>query len=55
MSLADDRGVRRFNISSGLDTMIGPPIAREDYQGLPNKSQTGVINQVFYDPQLSPP
>ena len=32
---------------------ISPPLARLDYQALPNKAQTGIINQVFYDPQLS--
>ena len=45
--------VRRYSIASGLETPIGPPIAREDYNLLSKKMQTGTINQVFYDPQLS--
>lgn len=44
---------RRYNISSGIETPIAPMLARLDYQALPNKAQTGTINQAFYDPQLS--
>ena len=45
--------VRRSNISSAIETPLSPPLARLDYQHLPNKSQTGTINQCFYDPQLA--
>lgn len=45
--------VRRYNIASEMDTPIGPPIARLDYNILPNKAQSGIVNQVFYDPQLA--
>lgn len=45
--------VRRYTISSGNDTPIGPPMARLDYHALPQKTTTGSINQVFYDPQLT--
>lgn len=44
---------RRRNISSGNEVSLSPMLARLDYQALPNKSQTGTINQAFYDPQLS--
>lgn len=50
---SNEGAVRRFTISSGNDTPIGPPMARLDYNALPQKTQTGTINQVFYDPQLS--
>lgn len=43
---------RRYNISGATDTPI-QIAARLDYQSLPNKSQTGTINQLFYDPQLT--
>lgn len=43
---------RRLDIVSGIETPLMPPIARLDYMALPNKTQTGTINQVFYDPQL---
>ena len=42
--------VRRYSIANAQDTAIGSPIARVDYMALPNKTQTGTINQVFYDP-----
>lgn len=45
-------GCRRRNLISGLDTTMGPMMSRLDYQNLPNKTTPGVINQVFYDPQL---
>ena len=45
--------VRRYSIASAIETPIGPPIARGDYQMLPNKAQTGIINQAFYGPQLN--
>lgn len=44
--------IRRYNIASSFETPIGPGIARGDYYSLPNKAQTGTINQLFYDPQL---
>jgi hypothetical protein len=44
---------RRYNLSSGIDTPLSPPMARLDYQALPNKAQAGAINRVFYDAQLS--
>ncbi len=44
---------RLRNIASGNDTSLAPMLARLDYQQLPNKTQTGTINQAFYDPQLS--
>lgn len=42
--------VRRYSIASEQDSPIGPPIARMEYQSLPNKAQSGIINQVWYDP-----
>jgi hypothetical protein len=47
---AYDGAVRRYSIASGNDTAIGPPVPRMEYNALPNKTQTGTINQVFYDP-----
>lgn len=43
---------RRFDILSDADTPIRM-LARLDYQGLSQKTQTGTITQAFYDPQLS--
>jgi hypothetical protein len=43
---------RRKNIDSGDETPI-QTIARLDYLDLPRKAQTGTINQLFYDPQMS--
>lgn len=42
---------RTYDISSGQEVPISPMLARADYQALPNKAQTGTINQAFYDPQ----
>ena len=54
MRLLDKPGaVRRYDIASGIEIPIGPPMARSDYQMLTNKSQSGIVNRVFYDPQLS--
>lgn len=44
---------RLHNIVSGQDTPMPAPIARYEYQGLPNKTAPGSINNLFYDPQLS--
>ena len=44
---------RRYNIASAFDTPLSKPVARLDYQALSNKTQTGTINQIFYDPQLA--
>ena len=44
---------QRYNIASQIDTSLGDLLARGDYQALPNKTQSGTINQVFYDPQLT--
>ena len=45
---------RRYNIASAQDTPIsetqGALMSRLDYMALPNKTQTGTINRVFYDP-----
>lgn len=42
---------RRFQLSSNIDTpMI--MMSRVDYREQPNKTNTGVITQYFYDPQL---
>jgi len=43
---------RRFNVVNAVDTPVIVS-ARLDYQRLPNKTQTGMLNQVFYDPQLT--
>lgn len=43
--------VRRHNFTTLTDNDIGPPIARNDYQAKPNKESSGVVNEVFYDPQ----
>lgn len=41
---------RRFNFSSAIDTpMIA--MSRIDYRNLPNKTNTGVATQFFYDPR----
>lgn len=43
---------RRYYIPSNIETpMI--LMARLDYRELPNKQNTGVVTQLFYDPQLS--
>lgn len=44
---------RRLNVDTGLESPMRPPMARLEYQGLPNKSQPGPINGLFYDPQLT--
>lgn len=44
---------RRYNVASGIETPLVPMLARNDYMALPNKTQTGSINQAFYDPQLA--
>lgn len=48
---------RRYNIASATDVSIsdsqGSLMARLDYQALSNKTQTGTINRVFYDPRRS--
>lgn len=42
---------RRYNIASAIDTpMIG--MSRRDYRDLPNKQNSGIPTQFFYDPQL---
>lgn len=43
--------VRRILWSSLIETMV-TPMARLDYRNQPNKSQTGVVTQFYYDPQL---
>lgn len=43
---------RRYTIASAIETSGTKPIARLDYMALPNKPQTGIVNQIFYDPQL---
>lgn len=45
-------GARRMNIASSIETPIFVD-ARLDYMALPNKTQTGFINRIFYDPQLT--
>lgn len=45
--------IRLYDIANGNDTPLGPPVSRDEYYSLPNKTQTGSINQVFYDPQLT--
>lgn len=42
---------RRYGVSDEADADVSV-IARLEYQLLPNKAQRGIINQVFYDPQL---
>ena len=44
--------VRRYNIAAATDTPINIT-ARLDYQAIPDKTATGNLNQIFYDPQLS--
>lgn len=43
---------RRYNWSSQIDTPLNPPLSRNDYRELPNKTNTGTVTQFFYDPQL---
>lgn len=43
--------VRRYNSASQIDTPINL-ISRLDFEDLPNKLNTGLVNQCFYDPQL---
>lgn len=43
--------VRRYASASLLDTPINL-ISRLDFEDLPNKMNTGLVNQCFYDPQL---
>ncbi len=42
---------RVYSIANATEIPLTDPLARRDYQALPNKAQTGTINQVFYDPQ----
>ena len=44
---------RRYSIASATDARLSPMLARLDYNELPNKTQTGTINQAFYDPRRS--
>lgn len=44
---------RRFQFSSLLETPLGSMLSRIDYRELPNKENQGIVNQAFYDPQLS--
>lgn len=41
---------RRFNFASAIDTQINL-VSRIDYRNLPNKTNTGVVTQAFYDPR----
>jgi hypothetical protein len=43
---------RRYYIPSTIETPL-VLMSRLDYRELPNKSNTGVVTQLFYDPQLS--
>lgn len=43
---------RLYTVSDARETPIDM-IARRDYRELPNKTQSGAINQAFYDPQLT--
>lgn len=43
---------RRYDPAGDIDTPI-TGLARLDYQALPNKTQTGTINNYFYDAQLA--
>jgi hypothetical protein len=43
---------RRYYIPSGIETPL-ILLSRLDYRELPNKQDTGVVTQLFYDPQLS--
>ena len=43
--------VRRILWSSMIETMV-TPMSRLDYRNQPDKTQTGVVTQYFYDPQL---
>ena len=44
---------RRYNVSSGRDTQLVDPMALLDYRRLPNKTQSGTVTQVCYDPSLT--
>lgn len=43
-------GARRYNFPSQIDTQM-TPLSRLDYRNMPNKSNTGVVSQWFYDPK----
>lgn len=43
---------RRYNITDGTETPI-MPVARRDYQAIPQKTSAGSMNQFFYDRQLA--
>lgn len=43
---------RSYTPSTAIEVPLSV-ISRLDYQALPNKTSTGAINQVFYDPQLT--
>lgn len=42
---------RRFDFTSDIETSMSPMLARLDYRALPNKTESGIITQAFYDPQ----
>lgn len=46
-------GPRRHTISSARETQLDDPMARFDYNALPDKTGAGQINQVWYDRQLA--
>jgi hypothetical protein len=44
---------RRYNVANGQDTALADPVSRLEYDAIPNKAQTGIVNLIFYDPQLT--
>lgn len=43
-------GARRWDEISNIETPL-IPLSRQDYRNLPNKLQTGMVTQYFYDPR----
>lgn len=43
---------RSYDPRTGIETPL-TPLSRQEYRDLPNKSQTGTVNQYFYDKQLT--
>lgn len=44
---------RRHDFTSNIDTPCTPPMSRQEYNSLPNKSSTGEPTNFYYDPGLS--
>lgn len=44
---------RRYTVASARDVQLADPLSLLDYRALPNKTQSGTVSQVCYDPGLN--